>query len=72
MEQKKQVCSVANCVPFILAKRMTLLMSGQTLDMNQNETGIKSCDGNRQTVSEYFEKMPICSNDTTMTTFEPT
>ena len=51
---------------------MALLMSEQTLDVNQNETGIKSCDGNRQTVSEYFEKMSICSTDNTMTTFEPT
>lgn len=66
------MCSAANCVPFLLAKRMTLLMSEQTLDVNQNETGIKSCDGNRQTVRESFEKMPICSNDTTMPTFEPT
>ena len=66
------MCSVANCVPFLLAKRMTLHMSEQMLDVNQNEKGIKSCDGNRQTASEYFEKMSICSNDTTMTTFEPT
>ncbi len=36
------MCSVADCVPFLLAKRMTLLMNEQTLDVNQNETGIKS------------------------------